>query len=261
MKNKVKKLIESLKNVSVDRQTEIVRELGSSGSKKAVRPLINLLNHFLGNFEKRFLVSAVIEALGDLGAREAEEVLLKAIDNPLFFVKVAAAQAMGKIKPGPKVVDKLKKVLLSDTSNEVRKGAIEGLGKTKKEKIIKPLSDVAKKTSDKGVKEEAIQALGKTKKSEAAAPLMDIYYKEADVKLREDIIIALSKIATLGSVGFLIQALTDGNPEIRSCAALALGESRDNLAKYPLNGLITDPVEKVRKSAAKALGLITFLPK
>lgn len=261
MKNKVEKLIESLKSVSVDRQTEIVRELGSLEDKRAVKPLINLLNDSLGNYSKRFLVSAIIEALGNIGAGEAEEALLKAIDNPLFFVKEAAAQAIGKIKPDTKAVDKLKKVLGSDTSKEVKREVIKGLSKVGKKEVIKPLSDVAKKTPDKGVKEEAVQALGETKELEAVTPLIDIYYKEADVKLREDIIIALSKIATLGSAEFLIQALNNSNQEIRSCAALALGETRSELAKIPLNKLITDPVEKVRESAAKALGLVTFLPK
>jgi HEAT repeat protein len=74
------------------------------------------------------------------------------------------------------------------------------------------------------------------------------------------VIIALSKIATTSSIEFLIQALNSRNPEIRSCAALALGETGSKMAQMPLKNLLTDRVQAVRKSAAKALGLIEYLP-
>ncbi|MBD3240712.1 MAG: HEAT repeat domain-containing protein, partial [Chitinivibrionales bacterium] len=78
--------------------------------------------------------------------------------------------------------------------------------------------------------------------------------------MRIEVIQALSNIATASSAEFLITALHDDNPEIRACAAMALGQLRAPTAERPLKVLLTDPVEHVRRSAAMALGLIVYLP-
>jgi HEAT repeat protein len=54
----------------------------------------------------------------------------------------------------------------------------------------------------------------------------------------------------------LIEALKDDNPQVRSFAALALGEIRDKKAMKPLLEILADPSPKVRMNVAYSLGEI-----
>ena len=63
MKNNIEELIKELDIAERENKIYVIRELGNSGNKKAVKPLINLLDHSLGDYENRFLTYATIEAL------------------------------------------------------------------------------------------------------------------------------------------------------------------------------------------------------
>lgn len=58
------------------------------------------------------------------------------------------------------------------------------------------------------------------------------------------------------AVSSLIEALKDENPQVRSYAALALGEIRDKKAVEPLMEILDDPSPEVRRNAAYSLGEI-----
>lgn len=58
------------------------------------------------------------------------------------------------------------------------------------------------------------------------------------------------------AVSPLIEALKDENPQVRSFAALALGEIRDTKAVEPLIEILDDPSPEVRMNAAYSLGQI-----
>lgn len=60
----------------------------------------------------------------------------------------------------------------------------------------------------------------------------------------------------LPAVTPLIEALKDENPQVRSFAALALGEIRDKKAVEPLLEILDDPSPEVRMNAAYSLGEI-----
>lgn len=260
-KHDVDALIKQLRSDNIQKQRAAAEQLGESGEQRAVKPLIKLLNRSLGRYQARFLTSAIVEALGKLGGKEAGSGLLKALDSDYFFVKKAAADALTETAVEESAVEKLEEVAQKPAPKEVKKSVVKALGKKGKAKSIRPLMDIISKVDDSDVKAEAIRALGETKRNEAVTPLMVFYTEEADAKLQIDIINALANIGTIGSIEFLIKALEEQNPQIRSCAALALGEIRTEIAELPLKNLLTDSSEMVRKSAAKALGLIVFIPR
>lgn len=264
MKNIADELIEQLNNpgIEIDKRIEIVRELGRLNNKRTVEPLLVLLSRCLGHYEERSLTSSIIEVLGKLGKKKAGKLILKALDNsPFFSVKATAAESIGKIEFDESAINKLKEIVYSDMPKSVKKGAIKGLGNISDEKVIDSLVDVLKKIADRQLKKEIIQSLGKRKSEKVVTFLMHFYYKEADEEFKEAIIDALSQIATFTSLEFLSRILEDMNPKFRAIAALALGKTRNKIAETSLKGLLDDPVEEVRKSAAEALGLIRDLSK
>lgn len=255
-----RKTAERLDGLDPDEQVEIVEELGRSGDREAVTLLIDVLDRSVGDFDKRFLVHAIIRALGRMKAKKALPVLLKALESSVHYIKGTAARAIGEVEPDAGAVGKLEEVLVGDTPNEVKKDVIAGLGKTKNRKAVEPLAEVVRNEPDPEVKRAAIHAMGETERAEAVKPLTDFFRKEADEQLKTEVINALAEIASDGSVEFLKHALEDGNPEIRICAAEALGEAGNTTAEAHLKELLRDPDERVRKAAARALGVLLFGP-
>jgi HEAT repeat protein len=252
---------EQIDRNNLDELVRVVEELRDDGGNDAVEKLIELLEHCLGDYNKRSLVSSLIEALGELKVKKAEGVLLRALKSHLYLIKGAAAEALGKVEPSEQAVDEIKHVIDDDAPKEIKKEAIRGLGKSKKPRAVEYLVDVVQSEPDKELKQEAVEAIGKTNDSRATHPLIEYYRREANDKLKTDIIRALSEIGTNGALTLLFDALKDENPEIRSCAALALGEIGSPEAVLSVKALLADPEEEVRKNVAKALGLFEFLPR
>lgn len=261
MRKNLEKMVEKAKNADISEQMSIVEELGKTGDKHLVEPLVSMLQECLGKYEKRYLTSALVRALGTIGREEAHNALIRALDSDFFFVKSEAARALSRGKPSDEALKKLKELVDSEQPANVKKSALKAIAARKNRNAVESISQVMEEEPDTDIKTEAIEALGETKQSAAIAKLIDFYYREADQRLRIDIIESLSKIATASSIEFLLNALKSKNAEIRSCAAMALGETREKIAEVPLKHLLTDPEYKVRRSAAQALGLIRFLPK
>jgi len=256
-----KEMIARLYGMDLEDVMRAVRELAGMESRAAVPALIELLERSLGNYDKRSLASAVIEALGRLKAPEAEPVLLRAMDSRMYYIKAEAAEALGEVEPSEHALDEIKGVIEEDVPKEVKQDAIRGLAKAGGKKAVEHLVDVARTETDDELKQEAVEAVAEADGEEAAYPLINFYRREANGKLKTDVINALARIGSSGTLDLLVEALQDSNPNVRSCAALALGEIGKIEAEPPLRGLLDDPVEIVRKSAAKALGMIRFLPR
>jgi len=260
MEEREKRLIARLHGKDLKDVRYAVREAAESGNRACISALIELLERSLGDYERRSLASAVIEALGKLGAREAEPVLFKALESKIYFIKGEAAEALGKVGPSDEALEEMKEVISEDVPKEVKKDAIRGLAEAGGRKAVRHLVDVAGSQQDWELKQGALEAVPEADGDEAAYPLMEFYRTEADGKIKTDVINALARIGSVGALDFLLDALADSSPEVRSCAALALGEIGKPEAEAPLRRLLGDPSEVVRKSAAKALGLVKFLP-
>lgn len=259
MRSEVRRLVRRLESADMNEAMRAVDQLSEMGATEAVGPLVDLLERSLGNYAKRSLVSRLIEALGRLEAAEAEPVLLRALASKLYFIKGAAAEALGKVARSEQAVDGIKQVIEEDPPVEVKKDAVKGLGSSGGRRAVEHLVDIIRTDPDAEVRDEAVEAIGEA----AGGPrqLVAYYHLEANGKLKADLILALSRIGAAGSIDTLLAALDDPSAQVRGCAALALGEVGDTRAVPALRGLLDDPVEQVRKNAAKALGLIEFLPR
>ncbi|NYZ78316.1 HEAT repeat domain-containing protein [Candidatus Micrarchaeota archaeon] len=158
-----------------------------------------------------------VEALGQIRHESAVEPLTQALKDEDWQVEKAAAEALVKI--GEPAASHLIQTLLKDGQWQVREAAARVLGKIKHESAVEPLAE-ALKDEDWRVKEAATRALGQM--GEPALP-------------------------------YLIQTLKHKNRDVRSSAAIALGEIKRESAVEPLAEALKDKDEWVRKTAVRAL--------
>ena len=135
---------------------------------------------------------------------------------------------------------------LKDEDRYIRCGAADSLGKIGDERAVKPLIN-ALKDKDSYIRLEAAGALDEIGwKSKGGQE--NVYYLIAKAKWKE-----VSKIGKLAVVP-LIQALKDGELDLRYGAAEALGEIGDERALEHLNQTLKDEEEEgVREKVAEVL--------
>ena len=97
--------------------------LGTTGSDRAVAPLINRMRD---RQEDREVRSRVAEALGRLGAAEAVDVLIAALNDTVWHIRLHAVQALAAIGD-PVVVPSVQLVARFDPDYSVRAAAEEAL--------------------------------------------------------------------------------------------------------------------------------------
>jgi len=151
------------------------------------------------------------------------------------------------------VIESVDDVLISSPVSEIRKLAVEVLGKIGSEKAVEPL---IKCLGDKDwtVRESAARALEKIRSEKAVEPLIQCLGDE-DWSVR-DSAEALGKIGSEKVVDALIYCLGDKDSEARYLAAEALGNIGSEKAVEPLIKRLGDQNWRGRYSAAEALGKI-----
>lgn len=131
---------------------------------RALKPLIEMFAEQSTKREGMDLASAAIRALGAIGARggtgavdkqqagEVRRFLLRAVGNPDFRVRLAAAEVAAQQVPLDINMRGALRQLLGDESPVVRQATAEGIGKAKLEELIPELAarlnDVHIKTRD-----------------------------------------------------------------------------------------------------------------
>ena len=233
----------------------------------------------LGNQDSVGRVAAV-EALGAVGDAAAWPVLLEALRDKNWYVRVAAAEALRKdsvptvsgllealrewdwdtrvaaaraLKQiGDTAVPGLLEALRSQEWS-VRRGAAEALRELGDPAAVPGLVD-ALRDVDSLVRRAAAEALGWIRDTAAVPGLLRVL-RDEDWRVRRAAARALWQIGTPAVKG-LVDALHDPTTDVRSSAAEALGAIGDASAVPGLIEALADPDAMVRRSAAEALGWI-----
>ena len=181
-------LIKALKHKHIFVRSRAVEALGKIGGARAVEPLIQTLND-----EAWHVRGAAAAALGEMGDKRAVEPLVQALKDEgelSWHVRERAARALGKIG-GERPVGALIHTLKNDEWLNVRRGAIEALGKIGKpaeEPLIRAL-----KNESRDVRLTTAWALGYIGDEEAVKSLVHAQ-KDEDPSVREAATEALCKI-------------------------------------------------------------------
>ena len=223
--------------------------LGDLQSEVAVEPLAELLRD-----EDRFVREKAALALGKIRSGQAIGSLSQALDDADSVVRASACWALGQIAD-ERAEEPLIRAL-RDQSREARLAATKALRgfatADAVESLVKVLSD-----SDEGVVQAAVTVLvgiGRTAEEPLCRVIVD---GREDWRTREAAIRALGSIGGISAANTLVQVLHAEDaerPELRAGAAKALGKLGDFSTHHDLIAVLGDPDERIRASAAHALG-------
>jgi HEAT repeat protein/beta-lactamase regulating signal transducer with metallopeptidase domain len=141
---------------------------------------------------------------------------------------------------------------LQDEDAEVRRAAVESLGKLKDSRAVPGLIG-ALKDSDPDVRASAAEALAEFEDSRAIAPLVALI-NDPSAEVKQSALEALSHFEEGIPPAAVGRLLGDADAEVRHKAAHLAGKLRDRSTMTALARLVGDPSPDVRQAAIEALG-------
>ncbi|MCP9439301.1 MAG: HEAT repeat domain-containing protein [Nitrospira sp.] len=181
--------------------------------------------------------------LGEMGDERCVEPLAKALRDGDWQVREAAVEAIAQV--GSPAVELLIK-LLRDW--DIRKYAIQALGKIRDERVLDPL--MLQLRSDE-FKDDAIQAL--VELGEPAVPRLIAALRDKDENVRKSAVLALGRIKSAEAIDPLIEMTKDSDWFIRLTAAAALESIGDERGREAIKPLLKDADMVVRMRVERIL--------
>lgn len=284
-------LIKKLKTAQGEEKVRVIEALGRSGKRKAVKPLLELLDVRGGSPRVN---AAVVRALGKLGDLEAAEPLAGAwaqlnilrremgeFPGQLETMRADVVEALGWIG-GPRAGAVLGDALRDEDTLVVQKAAW-GLGRLRERKAVEPLIQILPRGGD--MAQAAYEALGELGDKSAAGALEPALRSE-DFLTQAQAAYALAKLGKGGEkhleklvqsktvegrarvlaayyqvkldegsgLDYLIDALKTGDASTRLLAAEALGKAGSRKAVLPLEQALDGGDAMLRLLVARSLG-------
>jgi len=205
---------------------------------------------------------AAVTALGSIGEPDAEDGLVRALEDHDARVRRAAVEALTPA-PGRRASKALAKAMARWTtpdSEAARRAALNLLVALADElNAVEYAQALVEIRHDGGLTEDDRIAVSRLFAADSG-PVADIFARELVQRLDDgadpDERLARETLVAMGSVSVapLVAALRD--PARRGAAAAALGAIRDRRAVVPLIDVLSNGAPDVRASAARALGEI-----
>jgi len=237
-----------------------IRALGNMGEKAS--RAVEALGRRLSEDRTWQVREAAARVLGDLGevAFPGMDRLIRSLADQTRHVRHAAAEAVGKIRVTPQMVEPLV-AQLSNPDKEVREAVVDALvsiGQAAVNPLIQQLA-----SSNMTVCLAAIQALvgiGPEASSAAAALVTTLGDEET---IRRAAIHALTRIGR-GAVGPLVAALGSEDEQVRLSVLEVLGsigrEIKPEMGPILFVRALEDESSRIRLAATRALGQVRGIP-
>jgi len=245
----VEPLIEALKDKDRDVQIGAIKSLGEIGDARAVKPLLQTLKPILQTLtskEDREVNTTAEAALVEIG-EPAVKTLIQVMRGAEREARSRTTGILDKLGWKPKDDTEQAYYLIAKSKwNE-----LEQLGKSAIEPLTQALEDKSWM-----VRISAAEVLSKMG-DDRGIELLALALKKCDNRGdRQDAVKALQRIKDGRVVEPLIEALSDGDLNVRVTAAKTLGEIGDTRAVEPLIKTLDDSRERVQHSVIHALGEI-----
>jgi HEAT repeat protein len=241
--------------------------LGRIGDRRAVKPLVQLLNNPL-SFDIMALLSRkyAVWALANLKDAQAVDTLIAILhekkrvmddddvvtvsDEPDHEIIEAAIGALTEIGD-PRAIEPIVNRLLEGDTWPYG-GILAPWGSTAFELLLKALD-----SQDDATRATAAYFLGQFGDARAVEPLIDLLGRDASNKVRDSAAYALGELRDKRAVDALVAALKDPDEGTRAEAAFSLEKIGDERSIPALAEAVSDEHPSVRSSARQALETIT----
>ncbi|MBD3228751.1 MAG: hypothetical protein GF329_11250 [Candidatus Lokiarchaeota archaeon] len=168
---KENKLINNLKSENKNSIKSTLREIGDLDLKKAVKPIIELIN----SNDDEEIIDAAIWTLSRIANPKD---LLPLLKSPNSFIKLNVIEALGRLKADELAINI--RQFLHDKNPEIRSITAWSIGKMKDYGSYNKLINLIKNDPDSEVRNNAVWALGKLNKKESIDFLKDRLQSESD---------------------------------------------------------------------------------
>ncbi len=243
-----------------ERESAIV-VLAAVGTKQDAARLVELLPQA----EDEGFLRRIIDALGQLGAREDKQIVTaladildnygKASPELVNSPRVNAARVLGLLR-NKRAAESLQRALLDPNNHFVRAAAAQALGRLRADTAVDLLIQRCETDWNHFVRSNAALALGLVGNTVAVPALVRLLNADKE-RMRSYSVWALALLRQPSLMSHIIERLTDSNHHVRQCAATGLAVLRDPAACDPLGKVIrTDENEYVLQWATLALGAI-----
>jgi HEAT repeat protein len=230
------------------------RALGKIADERAIQPLIQMLEDSRNH---EIIRGSAIQALGELRAAKATELLITIFNQGQPYLARQAAWALGRI--GGDQVVQLFIYALKNSNADIRANAASGLKAAADLRAVDPLIKALKDPSWL-VRNEAIRTLGALGDKRAVEPIIALL-GDPKLDVKWSAVMELGGFKDSRALPGLILALRAPETVIRRSAAKSLGQIGDSHAVEALIAALASPVEadamnSSQEAAAEALGLI-----
>lgn len=216
-KTRIEALVRSIKTSSNWRiKNRAADELAAMG-RESIPSLVGLLN----NPDPLNRIEAA-RALGLIGDRKAESLLLEKLSDPEIDVRYKVIEALGRLKCEKAVLPLIS--ILLERSKDLSRLAAQALGRIGSSSATAALESTLDFPNwwDRAA---VVDALGQIGSELPLQKLMNMYPRE-EVHVRRAIVVALLRIASPRCEATLREALSDEDPEVRLFADTALKRMR-----------------------------------
>lgn len=252
-KQSVDSLIEKLENGYDHVRRQAMMDLLRRDRDEVVPPLIEVLR--TGTRQAQYMA---VQILGKMNDRRAVEPLIVLLENTHHeHIRAATAEALGNLKD-PRGTDPLLRCM-SDPHDVVRLKATFALGGLDDLRIVPPLM-AALEDSVTGVRASALVSLDRiwpklTDDAQKRGILDGIEQAAVDTSaaVRYVAVQLLGSMGDREAVPILIESLKDENRPIRKKSARSLGQLGDERAIGPLKELLNQGTEEERGAAERAV--------
>jgi len=240
--------------------------LGEIRSNKSLSPIHKLLKND-HNFAIR--KNAAIAA-GKIHDELSIEHLIEAISDKSWYVRVAAAEALGKFKRGSDILElscnpggqkkdfteRIASTLLaslSDTEARVRETGAKVLSEMGEKFATDHLLKLLENSNSEGEKLIAIRSLGDRAATDAVESLTRLLQSTESRELKKEAIKALGKTGGKSATEAIARYVMSENTDIATMAIFALFETRNPDALSMLSALLEENREEIRAATLAAI--------
>jgi HEAT repeat protein/class 3 adenylate cyclase len=241
-------LMENLKNPDFYSRTSATELLATFKDQSYESELVSMFNGADQELKKN-----IIRILSGTGGEMAKKLIVSALSDESWQVRLSAVKALGKMR-APESVDPLIERLMED-DRQMKRLALDTLGAIGDKRAARPMIGLLK-DDDMLIRQKATDYIIEIADSDVVPEIIDLM-RDKDVNVRRCAVEVLNNLKDARTGDALIKAIRDSDWWVRQIATESLAELKgDNIVKAFI-AMTRDPDENLRRCAVEFFNKVT----